>query len=167
VSAPARAGRPRRPKSCHDRALGLLAVRSRSRRELQHRLTRAGFEPDEVAETLERLEAVGLIDDERFAQEFARYQRSRRGAGRRAVASGLFAKGVSREIVEQVLAEEDGAEEDERAEAVARARAARLRGVEAPAAYQRLTSFLLRRGYPPGTARRAARLALGIDTTSD
>ena len=54
---------PKNPKSCHERALGLLAVRPRSRRELERRLLQAGFEPEEVQDTLGRLERVGLIDD--------------------------------------------------------------------------------------------------------
>ena len=51
---------PKNPKSCHERALGLLAVRPRSRRELERRLLQAGFEPEEVQDTLGRLERVGL-----------------------------------------------------------------------------------------------------------
>ena len=45
-SAMARPGsrKPKNPKSCHERALGLLAVRARSRRELERRLLQAGFE---------------------------------------------------------------------------------------------------------------------------
>ena len=46
---------PKNPKSCHERALGLLAVRPRSRRELERRLLQAGFEPEEVQDTLGRL----------------------------------------------------------------------------------------------------------------
>jgi regulatory protein len=163
VPAAARTGRVGRSKSCHERALGLLAVRSRSRRELRDRLTRAGFEAGEVDDTLERLEAVGLVDDERFAQEFARHQRAVRKAGNRAVASGLLAKGVPREIVERTLVQDATESEDARAEGLARARAARLPRDRPAAAHQRLTSFLLRRGYPPETARRAARVALGGD----
>lgn len=157
--------RPRRPKhplDCHERALRLLSVRPRSRRELEVRLLRAGFDPDEVAGELRRLEDVGLIDDERFAREFTEHQLVARRAGRRAVASGLAAKGVDRTIVDRALAEAPGDDAD-RADELARSRAERLRGVPPEKAFGRLVSFLVRRGHDPETARRAARSALGLD----
>lgn len=157
--------RPRRPKhplDCHERALRLLSVRPRSRRELEVRLLRAGFDPDEVAGELGRLEGVGLIDDERFAREFTEHQLGARRAGRRAVASGLAAKGVERRIVDRALAEVPG-DDAERAGELARSRAERLRGVAPEKAFGRLVSFLIRRGHDPETARRAARSALGLD----
>jgi regulatory protein len=161
VAGARRQRQPKHPLDCHERALRLLSVRPRSRRELELRLLRAGFEGEEVRDELERLETVGLIDDERFAREFAEHQLVARRAGRRAVASGLAAKGVDRETVERILAEapEDDAE---RAEELARARAERLRSVAPDKAYGRLVSFLVRRGHDPETARRAARSALGL-----
>ena len=83
------------PKSCHERALGLLAVRPRARRELERRLLAAGFQADEVDDVLVRLERVGLIDDEAFARQLADHQFGSRHAGRRAVTSALLAKGIA------------------------------------------------------------------------
>lgn len=157
-----RGGPAKHPLDCHERALRLLSVRPRSRRELELRLLRAGFDPGEVAGELDRLEAAGLIDDERFAREFAEHQFVTRRAGRRAVASGLAAKGVDRQTVERALAEAPGDDAD-RAEVLARSRAEHLRGVSPERAFARLVSFLVRRGHDPETARRAARSALGID----
>src|SRR3972149_3983404 len=48
------------PRSLHDRALGLLAVRPRSRRELRDRLLRAGVEAAEVDEELVGVAEGGL-----------------------------------------------------------------------------------------------------------
>ena len=154
------------PKSCHERALGLLTVRMRSRRELQDRLRRAGFEADEVEDVLERLERVGLIDDERFAEEFASHAVAHRSSGRRAIASALYAKGVSRETIERAVTE-SGEGEEARAEELARSRTGRLRGVPADKAFQRLSTLLMRRGYDGGIARRAARRALEIDAAGE
>ncbi len=89
-----RRGAPKHPKSCHERALGLLAVRPRSRRELERRLLAAGFESEEVGDVLERLERVGLVDDDAFARA-GRRAAVRASAGRaRAVVSSLMGKGV-------------------------------------------------------------------------
>jgi regulatory protein len=152
----------RKPKTCHERALGLLAVRMRSRHELRDRLLRAGFPPDEVAAVVERLEEVGLVDDVRFAEEYVRQAATGRLSGARAIASGLRSRGVPREIVDRTVATVASGEEGRAAE-LARARAGRLRGVPPATAYQRLASMLMRRGYEPGLARHSARAALGLD----
>lgn len=164
MAGPRRSREPKHPLDCHERALRLLSVRARSRRELQTRLLRAGFEAEEVDAELERLALVGLIDDERFAREYAEHHLGNRHAGRRAVASGLAAKGVDRRTVERTLAEAPGSDA-ERAEELARDRASRLRSLPPEKAYARLVSFLMRRGHDPETARRAARSALEVEAT--
>ena len=153
---------PKHPQSCHDRALGLLAVRARSRRELERRLLQAGFDPQEVADVLVRLEGVGLIDDRAFAQQVAEHAFGVKRSGRRAVASALAAKGVPRDVIEEVIAGTAG-DDEARVVELARARASRLRSVEPATAFARLVSLLVRRGYSPDTARTAARWALELD----
>lgn len=143
----------------HERALGLLTVRARSGKEIRDRLRRASFEEGEVEAVLERLEAVGLIDDERFAREYTEQAVRLRGDGRRAVAAALLAKGVARETVDTVL-EEVGGGEETRATELARARARRLEGLPPEVAFRRLVGFLGRRGYEGPVARECARRAL-------
>lgn len=150
---------------CHERALRLLAVRPRSRRELEQRLRAAGFEADEVRAELVRLEEVGLVDDRAFAQELAGHHLTSRRSGRRAIVGALAAKGVDRTTIEETLAELSGAPSDEadRAESLARDRARRLVSLPPETAFTRLVGFLGRRGYDAGVARQAARRALGLD----
>jgi regulatory protein len=150
------------PRSCHERALGLLAVRSRSRSELQSRLRAAGFGAEEVAGELNRLEDVGLIDDLAFARAMASYQFGARRAGRRAVTSALLAKGVAPTVAAAVIEDAD-LDEDTRALELARSRATRMSDLSDARAFGRLTSLLQRRGYAPDVARRAARRALGVE----
>jgi len=149
-------------KDVHERALGLLAVRQRSRGELERRLVHAGFEPTEVDDELERLERVGLIDDDAFARAVVESRTGSRGESSRVVSMHLARAGVSAEVAAAAL---DGAAEDddERAIRLAQAKAARLTGLESQVAFQRLYGFLARRGYPPDTARSAARRALAVD----
>jgi regulatory protein len=158
--------KPKNPKSCHERALGLLAVRARSRRELERRLLQAGFDGTEIADVLERLEHVGLVDDEAFAAQVVEHAFGVKRSGRRAVASSLAAAGVPRDVIEDALAQ-GGETEDERADALATSRASRLRSLEPAKAFSRLTSLLVRRGYSPDLARSAARKALTIDGSED
>ena len=149
------------PPDLHERALRLLAVRPRSRRELEIRLRRAGFEPAEVDEELIRLEVVGLVDDEAFARELAQHHVTSRRSGRRAVVGALAARGVSRQVIEDVVGGL-GEDEDGRALQLARERAPRLAGLPPDKAFVRLSSLLMRRGYDPQTAREAARRALRL-----
>jgi regulatory protein len=149
------------PKTCHERALGLLAVRARSRRELETRLRQAGFDPVEIADVLERLERVGLVDDAAFARQFAEHRFGVKRSGTRAVTSELLSKGVAPSLVAEIVAEA-GLDEDQRADALAISRVSRLRSVEPAKAFQRLSSLLMRRGYGPEVARRAARKALDV-----
>ena len=153
----------------HDRALRLLAVRDRSRREMERRLLQIGFEADAVAGELERLDAAGLLDDERFARALVEAQVVGRRAGRRAARDALLAKGVARDVADRAVDEAAGSPEDEeaRAEALARRRAPSLGSLEPATAFRRLHGLLVRRGYDPGLARSVATRVLAVDAASD
>ena len=145
--------------TARDRALGLLAVRWRSRAELERRLRVAGFDPDEVSTTLDDLQRVGLVDDERFAAELVRDQANRRLAGGRAIAAALREKGVDPAVAAAAM-EPHAEDEVQRAVELARRRAARMGGQQPDLARRRLYGLLLRRGYGPATAAAAVRAAL-------
>jgi regulatory protein len=164
VSAPHERGRghPGKRKDIHERALGLLAVRQRSRREIQRRLERAGFGPEEVREELDRLQQVGLIDDEAFSRSVVEHSFATRKEGRRVVAGRLISAGIAPDIAEAALDAVVGGEE-ERADALAAGKAAKLSGLPPDAAYRRLYGMLARRGYAPDVAGRAARRALAVE----
>lgn len=157
---------PKDPKSCHERALGLLAVRPRSRRELERRLLAARFEPNEVEDVLARLERVGLVDDEAFARQYAEQRFGARKEGSRSVEQGLRAAGIA-PAVAAIAAEGASDDDEDRAAELARSRASRLSGVAPQKAFARLSSLLMRRGYSPEIARSAARKALEIAFQDD
>jgi regulatory protein len=154
---------PRPRLSARDRALGLLAVRWRSREELRRRLSGVGYGDEEVQDALAGLERAGLVDDERFAAELVRDQTTRRLAGQRAIRAALRTKGVSPQVVDRTI--EALGDEEERAAQLAARKALRLTGLPPEAAYRRLFGLLTRRGYAPGLAREAAARALR-DTVS-
>jgi regulatory protein len=148
-----------RPRtSVKDRALRLLSVRARSRAELRFRLVRAGYEAEEVEAAVADLEAVGLVDDERFGRELAEAKR-RRGMGRRAGLAALRQKGVDRELAERIVQDVHPEDEADRAYHLARARLERVRGVPPDVAYRRAVAYLVRRGYEPIIATTAVRRA--------
>ncbi len=151
-------GRARPRGTAKDRALRLLGVRWRSREELRRRLLRAGFDPDEVDLALVELEAAGLVDDRRFAQEVARDRGGRRAMGDRAILAALRGWGVAQPAIDEALRALPG--EGERAAALAERRAARMPGVSEEAATRRIYGMLVRRGFPPGVAAEEARRAV-------
>lgn len=161
-------GSPRRSsgrrRDVHERALGLLAVRQRSRVELERRLLGAGFGAEEVAVELRRLEDVGLIDDRAFASALAEHAVRTRNEGRRAVARRLVAAGVPGGVVDDALREQMPDDDEERALELARSRAGRMHGLSPDRAYARLAGLLARRGYAPEVARSAARKALALES---
>jgi regulatory protein len=152
---------PKRRLSCHERALRLLSVRARSRRELQTRLLAAGFESEEVERILDRLEAAGLVDDADFAAQVVDHAVRSGRSGRRAVRSALLSKGVAPALVADALAQLG--DETERAVRLASARVSRLEGLEPSVSFQRLLGFLVRRGYDLDVARTAAARALHVE----
>jgi regulatory protein len=146
------------PGTAKDRALGLLAVRWRSREELRRRLVRAGFDSGEIDEALADLELAGLVEDARFAREVVQDQAGRRLSGDRAIMAALRQKGVSADVAEAAMGE--AGDQAVRARSLAERRAARLVRLPPEAAYRRLYGALVRRGYPPAMARDACRAAL-------
>jgi regulatory protein len=137
-------------------------VRSRSRQELQTRLRAVGFPAEEVEDVLVRLERVGLVDDADFARQVAEHRFGTRREGSRAVTGELLRKGVAPAVVAQAVAAAQGDDDEARAQDLARSRASRIQGIEPAKAFGRLSSFLMRRGYSPDLARRAARSALEV-----
>ena len=86
--------------SVWQRALRLLARREHSRAELAHKLAPHGT-PEEIEETLSRLERTGLLSDERCARAFvaARAERS----GRRLLEMRLRERGLDDALIDEVL----------------------------------------------------------------
>ena len=118
---------------------------------------------------LDRLESVGLIDDDAFARSVVEHAIVSRNEAPRAAARRLAMAGVERGIAEAAIAELSG-DEEERAGVLAAERAGRLRGLPPAVAHRRLSDLLVRRGYAGETARRAARRALaaeGLDGAGD
>ena len=136
-----------------DAGIRLLARRPYGGAELGRRLTRLGYEADEVRRALEALAEVGYVDDEVFAELHVARRAGKRGP--RALAAELTAKGVGREVVEAAVSRFDR-------DAQVRMAARQVRrdvGSALPATYEELLDRegprLLRRGYSHSIARAA------------
>jgi regulatory protein len=118
-----------------DTALRAVSRREQSAAELDLRLERGGFAPGLREETLNRLERVGLVDDERYAIRRAE-SLSERGHGDEAIRWRLERDGVAAEIAAKAIA-------------------------ALPPERERAQLVVAARGTGPGTARELARRGFG------
>ena len=140
-----------RPKpSAYDKALGLLARREQSRRELGRKLGQKGYDRAEADAALDRLGDQRYQDDERFAGMLVR-NRASQGYGPQRIRMELKTHGVDDAAIRQLL---DEADADWDASAAAQLR--KRYGGKAPADYaerSKRAQFLLRRGFSAATVR--------------
>jgi len=139
-------------------ALSLLSYRARSAAELKRRLERKGFDDATSASTVERLDAMGMVDDAAFAESFVRDRVRLRPHGVRRLGQELRAKGVDDETARAAIAEvmeREGATELDLARTAARRWKPRA-GEEPKKARARLHAYLARRGFGGETIRTIA-----------
>lgn len=140
-----------------------LAIRGLTRRQLRDRLEKKEIEPAVAERVLDRLEASGLVHDERLAREWVKRQAETGTAGRRRLKLELNRKGIGHELAERVIAEELPEDEGEACEALAERQARRYARVEPQAARRRLAGFLLRHGFGGDDVWRAVKKAIPGD----
>jgi regulatory protein len=143
------------PKQARERALRLLTYRERSAAEVRARLLEDGYPEAVGSGVVDALRRTGLVDDERFARMMARVLTQVRGMGRARALRELASKGVGAELAFASLDEALPPEAElEAAATLAHALAAR------PATtVDRIAARLVRKGYAPAIALRAAREA--------
>jgi regulatory protein len=135
----------------------LLNYRLRSKKELTVALLDKGYLIGEVNQALEQLEAVGLIDDPRFAQLLAETRVSVSRRGRQAIFFELLKKGVAKDLIETTLGQLDEEAELEAARSLAESRLRQWRSLEPLKRRQRLLSLLQRRGFPSSVIRQVVK----------
>lgn len=112
-------------------AARLLEQRQRSVADLRGRLLTAGYPEALVAVAVDRLLAVGYLDDEAFARAWVESRDRARPRGEHALRRELTLRGVDRELVEAVLRERREAAGFGETEGVAGDREAAVRGSDA------------------------------------
>ena len=144
---------PSREEQARALCLRLLTARSRTRAELSGQLAKRGYPNDVSARVLDRLAAVGLVNDADFAEQWVRSRRARAGKSRRALSAELHTKGVDNDVIATALAGIDAGAERERAEELVRSKLRReTLGEEDARVTRRLVGMLARRGYSQNLA---------------
>ncbi|HSK58806.1 MAG TPA: regulatory protein RecX [Actinomycetospora sp.] len=140
--------------------LTMLTARARSRAELSDALARKGVDGEVAARVLDRLGAVGLVDDAAFAEQWVSSRHRHQGLGRRALAGELHRKGVDRETATTAIDEIGRDDERARARALVDRRLPALARYDDAVAARRLVGMLARKGYDAGIAYGVVREAL-------
>lgn len=145
-------------------ALDRLTDRDRSRSDLAGAMAKKAVPEEVAAAVLDRLEAVGLVDDERFARTWVESRQRVKGLARPVLAVELRRHGIDEELARAVLDEQVQAEDErEAARRLVRGRLPRLQGLDSSVQLRRLAGFLARKGYSSAVAFEVVREELAAD----
>lgn len=143
-------------EGAYQRALRLLSFRPRSSAEIRQRLEKLGYDEETIDSVMGRLLRSGLIDDSRFAREWAENRKEFRPRSRRALEYELRQRGLDREAIDQAL---EGLDESCLALQAARKHARKLHGLPLTEFRRKLYAFLARRGFNYEVAKPAVEQA--------
>lgn len=138
---------PEEYKKAAEKAMSLLLVQERTRKDLTDRLRRAGFSEEAAAYALEYVMGYGYVDDLRFAENYLAFHKNRRS--RKELCYKMMGKGVPADVIARAM--EDYCEEDERIAAAGQLEK-RLKG-RALASLdkkerEKIMAYLAGKGYP-------------------
>lgn len=91
------------PKRAKLRAMNLLQKRDYTERKLRDKLKEGMYSEEIIDETIEYLKSYRYIDDERYAEDYIRYQMNIRSKNR--IRQDLMGKGISQEVIDRLLTE--------------------------------------------------------------
>ncbi len=135
-------------KTAKSQAFKYLSYRDRSKKEVAQHLEKKGHTPSVVQDTLQELEKLNYINDQRFAMEWGRWRVEVKRFGKKRLQHELSAKGVSSSIIETALTTlYDSHPEQDLALACANKKLSSLHGLEPEKKTRRLAQYLQRRGF--------------------
>ena len=153
--------------SAYNYALNLLAGRPYSTQALRKKLIQKEYVAADADDAIRRLVDNGLLNDAKYAEQYARSKMLSTGASKRRLAQDLYRKGVKGDVatvaIASVVADED-IDEEALIERVARKKLATLGDLEPLVLRRRLFGFLARRGYDLDDIKRVVdRVMTGKD----
>ena len=143
----ARDGEPDPHDVARQIVLRQLTMAPRSRAQLEDKLRQRGCAEEMARVVLDRMEEVGLVDDEAYAGMLVRSQRTGRGLAKRALRAELRKKGVDDELAEAALGDVSDADEREEARRLVDKKLRAMHGLGVQVQTRRLAAMLARKGY--------------------
>ena len=136
--------------TAYNYALNLLSARPYATRALHRKLIQKEYSAADADDAIRRLVDNGLLNDAKFAEQYARSKILSTGASKRRLQQDLFRKGIKGDVATTAIASVFESEEIDPAavvERVAKKKLAQLSGLEPLVVRRRLFAFLARRGY--------------------
>lgn len=128
-----------------DIAANLLSYRPRSTHEIRQKLQKKDYDEFVIETALERMTALGYLDDRAFARFWIESRNRSKPRGRRALSYELRTKGVSDNIIRELM--DDMVDETSGAYQAAQKRVQRMRGKTEFEFKKKIGAFLQRRGF--------------------
>jgi regulatory protein len=125
-------------------ALRYLDYRPRSRAEVRRNLEKHAIPTEVINDVFKRLERSGLVNDERFAQDWVENRSEFRPRSRRAIAFELHQRGLDDPSIKKAL---EGINEEALAYQAATKQSRRFEGLPQRDFNNKLGSYLARRGF--------------------
>ena len=149
------------PPTAYNYALNLLAARPYASSALHRKLIQKKYSAADADDVIRRLVDNGLLNDERFAEQYARSKMLSTGASKRRLTQDLYRKGIKGDVATNAIANVIDQDEIDPAaviERVARKKLAQLGNLEPVVLRRRLFAFLARRGYDVDEIKRVVSL---------
>ena len=136
--------------TAYNYALNLLSARPYAIKALHRKLLQKEYSAADADDAIRRLVDNGLLNDEKYAEQYARSKILSTGASKRRLTQDLYRKGIKGDVATSAIANVIADEEIDTAaiiEQVARKKLAQLGDLEPLVLRRRLFGFLARRGY--------------------
>ena len=147
--------------TAYNYALNLLSARPYAVRALHRKLIQKEYSTADADDAIRRLVDNGLLDDARYAEQYARSKILSTGASKRRLQQDLYRKGIKADVATTAISQVIDDEEIDTAavvEKVARKKLAQLGDLEPLVLRRRLFAFLARRGYDVDEIKRVVSL---------
>ena len=147
--------------TAYNYALNLLSARPYAVRALHRKLIQKEYSTADADDAIRRLVDNGLLDDARYAEQYARSKILSTGASKRRLQQDLYRKGIKPDVATDAISQVIDDEEIDTAavvEKVARKKLAQLGDLEPLVLRRRLFAFLARRGYDVDEIKRVVSL---------
>lgn len=148
------------------KALSFLSRRFHSEKEVLLKLKQKSYDEKLIKIVLGDLKAKGFIDDRVFASHFVEEKLNKKRWGRNKIKSTLYSKGVNSKIINEVLSNLSENESDVNLAselAVKKLNQLRNRNIDELKLRQKLTTFLISRGFDYETCREVCNKLLKDD----
>jgi regulatory protein len=138
------------PPSAYNYALNLLSARPYATSALYRKLIQKHYLAADADDAIRRLVDNGLLNDAKYAEQYARSKLLTTGTSKRRLQQDLYRKGIKGDVATTAIAsviEQEEIDTDAVLERVAKKKLAQMGDLEPLVLRRRLFAFLARRGY--------------------